>query len=91
MRVKGLSHYGLEVPSLEVGQSFYRTFGLQVDERDGALVVRCAGREQDQPRLDPFRILSGPDICAAHCILTGQAEGAMGEDADAEQPLEQVA
>jgi len=48
MRVKGLTHYGLEVPSLEAGQSFYRTFGLQVIEHDGALMVRCEGRDQDQ-------------------------------------------
>jgi catechol 2,3-dioxygenase-like lactoylglutathione lyase family enzyme len=48
MRVRGLAHYGLEVPSLEAGQGFYRAFGLQTDERENTLVVCCAGRDQDQ-------------------------------------------
>lgn len=33
MRVTGLLHYGLEIPSLEVGAEFYRDFGLEVAER----------------------------------------------------------
>jgi catechol-2,3-dioxygenase len=48
MRVKGLAHYGLEVPSLEASLDFYRAFGLQAEERDASLVVRCDGRDQDQ-------------------------------------------
>jgi catechol 2,3-dioxygenase-like lactoylglutathione lyase family enzyme len=48
MRVRGLVHYGLQVPSLEAGQDFYRAFGLATAERAGALVVRCDGRDQDQ-------------------------------------------
>jgi catechol-2,3-dioxygenase len=55
LRVKGLLHYGLQVPSLDTGQSFYDTFGLRTAERDNALVVRCDGREQDQTVL-----LEGP-------------------------------
>ncbi|MGW0710246.1 VOC family protein [Streptomyces sp. NPDC002643] len=55
LRVKGLLHYGLQVPSLDTGQSFYDTFGLRTLERDNALVVRCDGREQDQTVL-----LEGP-------------------------------
>jgi catechol-2,3-dioxygenase len=55
LRVKGLLHYGLQVPSLDTGQSFYDTFGLRTAERDNALVVRCDGREQDQAVL-----LEGP-------------------------------
>jgi len=51
MHVNGLLHYGLQVPSLEVGQSFYSDFGLQVGERNGALTVRCEGREMDQALL----------------------------------------
>jgi catechol 2,3-dioxygenase-like lactoylglutathione lyase family enzyme len=51
MRVKGLLHYGLQVPSLEVGKQFYSDFGLQVSERDGALGIRCDGREMDQALL----------------------------------------
>ncbi len=48
MRVSGLLSYGLQVPDLEQGKDFYRTFGLDVAERSGSLAVRCAGRDQDQ-------------------------------------------
>lgn len=48
MRVKGLAHYGLEVPSLQAGQSFYSAFGLETEERERGLAVRCTGRDQDQ-------------------------------------------
>ena len=48
MRVQGLLHYGLQVPSLEVGHDFYTDFGLQISERDNALAVRCEGRDLDQ-------------------------------------------
>jgi catechol-2,3-dioxygenase len=51
MRVNGLLHYGLQVPSLEVGHDFYSDFGLQVGERDNALTVRCEGRDMDQALL----------------------------------------
>ncbi len=55
MRINGLLHCGLQVPSLEVGERFYRDFGMQVNERGDGLVVRCDGREQDQTVL-----LEGP-------------------------------
>jgi catechol 2,3-dioxygenase-like lactoylglutathione lyase family enzyme len=48
MRVNGLLHCGLQVPSLEAGLKFYSDFGLDVTERGNTLVVRCAGRDQDQ-------------------------------------------
>ena len=48
LRVKGLLHYGLQVPSLDTGESFYKAFGLETAERDNAVVVRCEGRDQDQ-------------------------------------------
>ena len=55
MRVKGLLNYGLQVPSLEVGQDFFSGFGLQVTERDDALAIRCEGRELDQAVLTEGR------------------------------------
>ncbi|WP_020124132.1 VOC family protein [Streptomyces canus] len=55
LRVIGLLHYGLQVPSLDTGQGFYDTFGLRTTERDNTVVVRCDGREQDQAVL-----LEGP-------------------------------
>jgi catechol-2,3-dioxygenase len=48
MRVTGLLYVGLEVPSLDVGEQFYRQFGLDAIERADSLVFRCLGREQDQ-------------------------------------------
>ncbi len=48
MRVNGLLHYGLQIPSLDEGSEFYRTFGLDVSERANSITVRCAGRDQDQ-------------------------------------------
>lgn len=48
MRVTGLLSYGLQVPDLSTGHDFYSTFGLQVDERDNSLIVRCDGRSTDQ-------------------------------------------
>jgi catechol 2,3-dioxygenase-like lactoylglutathione lyase family enzyme len=51
MRVTGLLHYGLQVPSLEVGHDFYTDFGLRVGEREDALSVRCDQRAMDQALL----------------------------------------
>ncbi|ASQ92971.1 MULTISPECIES: VOC family protein [Streptomyces] len=48
LRVKALLHYGLQVPSLDTGQSFYDAFGLRTAERGNAVAIRCDGREQDQ-------------------------------------------
>ncbi|MCX4862029.1 VOC family protein [Streptomyces canus] len=51
LRVIGLQHYGLQVPSLDTGASFYGAFGLETAERGNAVVIRCDGREQDQTLL----------------------------------------
>ena len=48
MRVTGLLYVGLEVPSLDVGEQFYRQFGLDPVERADLVAFRCAGRDQDQ-------------------------------------------
>jgi catechol-2,3-dioxygenase len=48
VRVTGLITYGLQIPSLEVGHTFYSDFGLEVAERGDSLVVRCEGRGMDQ-------------------------------------------
>jgi catechol-2,3-dioxygenase len=56
MRVSGLLHYGLQVPSLDEARGFYDTFGLEVADRPHTLAVRCVGRDQDQTILT-----EGPD------------------------------
>lgn len=48
MRILGLLHCGLQVPSLDQGQHFYDNFGLTVSEQGNTLRVRCDGRDQDQ-------------------------------------------
>jgi catechol 2,3-dioxygenase-like lactoylglutathione lyase family enzyme len=49
--ISGLHHYALEVPDLAVADGFLRDFGLQIAEKDGALVAQCAGRDQEQVRM----------------------------------------
>ncbi len=47
--ISGL-HHSLEVPDLDVADGFLQDFGLETAEKDGSLVARCAGRDQDQVR-----------------------------------------
>jgi len=49
--ISGLHHYALEVPDLEVAEGFLQDFGLETGEKDGSLVARCPGRDQEQVRL----------------------------------------
>ncbi len=49
--ISGLHHYALEVPDLAVADGFLQDFGLETAEKDGALVARCGGREQEQVRM----------------------------------------
>ena len=48
MPVRNLQYYAQTVPDLEVGRKFFNDFGLETAERDGMVVCRCAGRDQDQ-------------------------------------------
>ena len=48
-----LHHYALEVPDLEVADSFLADFGLETAEKDGALIAQCPGRDQEQVRMMP--------------------------------------
>lgn len=49
--ISGLHHYGLEVPDLGQAAGFLEDFGLETGEKDGALIARCPGREQEQVRM----------------------------------------
>ena len=51
--ISGLHHYALEVPDLAVAEDFLQDFGLETGEKDGALIARCPGRDQEQVRLVP--------------------------------------
>jgi catechol-2,3-dioxygenase len=46
--ITGLLSHGLEVPDLEVADSYFSDFGLLTGERGETLVARCDGRDQDQ-------------------------------------------
>ena len=49
--ISGLHHYALEVPDLEVAEAFLQDFGLETQDKDGALIAQCPGRAQEQVRL----------------------------------------
>ncbi len=49
--ITGLHHYALEVPDLEVADTFLQGFGLETAEQAEALVGRCPGRAQEQVRM----------------------------------------
>lgn len=49
--ITGLHHYALSVPDLGQAEDFLHTFGLETRDDRGALVGRCAGRDQDQVRM----------------------------------------
>src|ERR1700732_751597 len=49
--ISGLHNYALEVPDLDIAEGFLQDFGLETSEKDGSLVARCPGRDQDQVRL----------------------------------------
>ena len=49
--ISGLHHYALEVPDLDIAEGFLQDFGLETQEKDGSLVARCPGRDQEQVRL----------------------------------------
>lgn len=46
--IRSLQHVGLTLPDPDQARKFYSAFGLEVNERDGRIVARCAGRAQDQ-------------------------------------------
>lgn len=49
--ISSLHHYALQVPDLELADGFLQDFGLETGEKDGNLVARCSGRDQDQVHL----------------------------------------
>lgn len=63
--ISGLHHYALEVPDLDVADSFLQDFGLDTAEKDGALIAQCAGRGQEQ-----VRMVQGPAKRLHHVSFT---------------------
>jgi catechol-2,3-dioxygenase len=56
MRITGLLYVGLQVPSMEIADTFYSDFGLERVGGDHTTAFRCLGRDQDQVVLS-----EGPD------------------------------
>ena len=52
MTVRSLQHIALTVPDAAAGKQFYTDFGMEArDDSDGKRVIlRCAGRDQDEGR-----------------------------------------
>ncbi|CAG9271637.1 Metapyrocatechase [Paraburkholderia unamae] len=48
MTIRNIQHFSMSVPDLAIARVFYEDFGLETFERDGTLVCRCYGRDQDQ-------------------------------------------
>ncbi|HEY0250775.1 MAG TPA: VOC family protein, partial [Kofleriaceae bacterium] len=46
--IRSIQHVGLMLPNPDQATAFYKTFGLEVSERNGRVIARCAGRDQDQ-------------------------------------------
>ena len=74
--IRSLQHVALYVPDLKAGQSFYTTLGLESHVQDSTVVLRCAGRDQDQVRL-----LHGPKKSIAW-VCWGTREGSFAHDVD---------
>jgi catechol 2,3-dioxygenase-like lactoylglutathione lyase family enzyme len=68
--ITGLHHYALAVPDLAEAESLLQTFGLETGEKNGALVGRCAGRDQDQ-----VTMLEAPRKQLHHLAFTYRAAG----------------
>jgi len=48
MTIRSLQHIALAVPDPAVGRKFYTDFGMEARELGSRVVMRCAGRDQDQ-------------------------------------------
>ncbi|MFT3695548.1 MAG: VOC family protein [Kofleriaceae bacterium] len=46
--IRSIQHVGLMLPNPDQATQFYKAFGLDVQEKHGRVVARCAGRDQDQ-------------------------------------------
>jgi catechol 2,3-dioxygenase-like lactoylglutathione lyase family enzyme len=69
--IRNLQHFALLVPDVEAGRRFYETFGLESASRGNRLMLRCAGRDQDQVVLG-----EGPKRRIHHLSFGTTAEGA---------------
>ena len=70
MAITGLHHYALAVPDLAEAETFLQAFGLETGEKDGTLVGRCTGRDQDQ-----VAMVEAPDKQLHHVGFTFDPAG----------------
>ncbi|HEX4422016.1 MAG TPA: VOC family protein [Kofleriaceae bacterium] len=67
--IRSIQHVGLTLPDPAQAAAFYQAFGLEVGERDGGVVARCAGRAQDQ-----VIVRCGPRRGLAYLSFGGRAD-----------------
>ena len=48
MTIHSLQHIALTVPDADAGKTFYTDFGMQARDDGQRVILRCAGRDQDQ-------------------------------------------
>lgn len=71
--IRSLQYFALAVPDLDVGRRFYTDFGMEARDEGGHVVLRCAGRDQDQ-----IVLLDGVDRKRLHHICFGTREDEIG-------------
>jgi catechol 2,3-dioxygenase-like lactoylglutathione lyase family enzyme len=67
--IRSLQYFALAVPDLEVGRKFYTDFGMEAGDDGDRVVLRCAGRDQDQ-----IVLLDGVERKRLHHICFGTRE-----------------
>jgi len=64
--IRSLQYFALAVPDVAVGRSFYTDFGLDAYEDGDRVIMRCAGRDQDQ-----IVLLGGAEQKRLHHVCFG--------------------
>ncbi|MAF48638.1 MAG: VOC family protein [Rhodospirillales bacterium] len=73
MAIRSIQHFALTVPDLNAGRQYYNDIGLIAEERDGAIVAHCDGRQQDEV------ILFEGNSNHYHHVSFGTNEDGLGE------------
>ncbi len=69
MTIRSLQHVALAVPDPAAGRQFYTDFGMLAHDDGRRVLMRCAGREQDQ-----IILIEGPQKRLHHVCLGARAE-----------------
>jgi len=67
--IRSLQYFAVAVPDLEIDRKFYIDFGMEAGDDGDRVVLRCAGRDQDQ-----IVLLDGVERKRLHHICFGTRE-----------------